>query len=148
MLRGTELDGQAVVASTPWDRILATVALTLQCLSYRRVNYDMISGLLGVWVPVLQHRRAALCLLDYNYRFCEDLQRSGHHQRWDVRAFDEMVMLVAVAPVLSTDLRATVLPRVYSTDASLWRAGAVSAPVHPSLAKEVWRFADNRGYHT
>ncbi len=62
--------------------------------------------------------------------------------------FDELLLLVLLAPALWTDLRAPVAPELYVTDASLSRAGMVRAALPASLGEELWRWADLRGRHS
>eukprot|EP00972_Heterocapsa_arctica_P067714 9997450-Heterocapsa_arctica.AAC.1 len=68
--------------------------------------------------------------------------------RWPVRVWDGLFATIIVAPLMYTNTRAKVDPRLHMTDASLWRAGCAVAELPSELAEYLWRYADIRGHHT
>ena len=49
---GTLVDGDRGTAGVSPEKMLLTICLTLEALSYRHVTYPMVAALLGAWVPV------------------------------------------------------------------------------------------------
>ena len=90
-------------------------------------------------------RRETLAALDSCYRFVEELVQAGVGLPWRARAFDELLMLVIMAPVMSWNIRAQHRGRLWASDASLDRAGAVYADVPKNLLEEMCRYVDLKG---
>ena len=55
-----------------------------------------------------------------------------------------MVSLALLGPLIETDLRAQVSPRLWCTDASPTAAAAVHADLPAAAARELWRHRDSR----
>ena len=60
----------------------------------------------------------------------------------------ELVNLAALAPLLTTNLRAQAAPVLVATDASDERLAAVEAPIRPRVHHELWRHRGRRGHCT
>ena len=97
--------------------------------------------MLGLWTDVLLYRRDAFAILGALYRFVVD--HAGDTSR-RVRVLPgpvrtELLLLAALAPLLDTNLRATVSPTLLVTDSSLRGACAVAVDVPDLVARELWR---------
>ena len=64
------------------------------------------------------------------------------------RAKQELTLLVLLCPCVTTNLRATPLPKLFATDASPFAAGACVAPMAERAVLELLRFADHKGHFT
>ena len=64
------------------------------------------------------------------------------------QARTELLLLVVLAPLAWTDLRAAPLTRIFATDASLTGAGVCQAEFSAAATLELLRHADRVGFHT
>ena len=87
------------------------MALTVEVLRRGRVDYGTWSALLGSWAPIVMHARLAFCIFERVHIFTAQLAlRPGHSVRIPPASHDEMLLMVAVAPMCHADLRAPVSP--------------------------------------
>lgn len=142
---GSDVDGVAGTVATPANKVVDVVRLTVDVVRTRYADVGILSRLVGSWNPVLMHARAAFSILERTFALSV---RPSESTRLLARVWDELALLVLVAPVLSTSLWAIVAEWPYLTDASLQRGGIARAPVGPALGAELWRFADLRGRHS
>ena len=113
------------------------------------IDYRTLAALVGSWGPILMHQRAAFCLLEAVHAFAEELKAAPRTARaLPPQVHDELLLLVLVAPLLWTDVRAPTSDLLYLTDASLERGGVTRCTVPRAAVKALWRFADLRGRHT
>ena len=112
------------------------------------VSERLLQKVLGLWAFALQFRRPLFSLLQAAYHV-------GHPEGCPVSPFRmprtlqvELWMLSVLGPLSITNLKAQVSSFVYATDASPDGAGIVCANVGQEVASELFRRADNRGFHT
>ena len=69
----------------------------------------------------------------------------GSAERPPSEARDELILLLLLAPLLVSDLRAPVSITVAACDASPWACASVAAELGQRTVSELWRFRDRRG---
>ena len=105
----------------------------------------MLEQLLGTYVFHLIFRRAAFSVLSSAFRFARNGSSPTQVQRLPADVRSEIASLALLGPLLDTDLRAQVAPRIWCTDASPTAAAVVHADLPASAAREMWRHRDSRG---
>ena len=60
----------------------------------------------------------------------------------------ELLLMVLLAPVMQSDLRAAAAPAVYMLDASPFGGGICKAEMPSQATAELWRHTEQRGYYT
>ena len=147
---GAWLDGDAGTVGVPRTRRaeLALVSLDVAALGW--CSRGLRRQLVGLWVHPALYRRELLCVLE---RLFDDLNGENEDDRDDGRVTglkpgqrDELALLSLLAPCMETNLRAGVVPTLYTSDASPDGAGGTEAPLPPEVAKELWRFRERRGF--
>ena len=60
-------------------------------------------------------------------------------------AAEELQIMAALAPILSSNVALPFLPTVFATDASSLMGGIDEAPISEEVSKVLWRTADHKG---
>jgi hypothetical protein len=105
------------------------------------VTGRQLSRLLGSWVWCLMLRRPALALLLHAYRYIAVAGERPLTLWPSVR--HELICLMALTPLLQTDLSASFHQRVYATDASDIAAGVVATPLTPALSSGLYSLSSS-----
>ena len=87
------------------DSVQRTVAFTMALLAIGVVTEGLWQAAIGLWTHMLLYRRPAFGLLEAVYGFSPP---AGVAQRPSAEARCEMLLLLAFAPLLVTDIRAPV----------------------------------------
>jgi hypothetical protein len=118
------------------SKVQALVHATLRILRSRECTGRAVGKIVGSWTWVMMLRRFALSCFSQSYRFAHVA---------DLRTFQvwpsvkrELAMVMALAPLLVTQLQDAYFPRVLATDASSMGAGMVATPWCPDLAAALW----------
>ena len=138
---GAEVRGRLGQVGVPRQRRAPLAAVTLALGQLGCCPTDLLRRVLGLWTAALLYRRDAFAAIDAIYlhvlKYADDPPTRARALPGPVRS--ELLLLAALAPLLSTNLRAQVSPHITVTDASLQGAAAVrfTAPAH--VARELWR---------
>ena len=145
---GAHFDGNACLVGMDRTKLVMLSFLTALLAQKGVVSERLLQKVLGLWAFALQFRRPLFSLLHAAYHV-------GHPEGCPVSPFRmprtlqvELWMLSVLGPLSITNLKAQVSPFVYATDASPDGAGIVCANVGQEVASELFRRADNRGFHT
>lgn len=141
---GGALDGVEGEVRAPVEKTFALAILTLDVASLGIATVALLMILSGSWVAVLMYRRRMLPLLDLIFEVVKG-RRHGDLIRLSPEFVSELLMLGALAPVCSTNLRAEVLDEVSLVDASGLGTAHVIASLQPNTADELYRHTVARG---
>ena len=146
-LLGASFDGDKGIVSAPSDRILVLMLCTGEIARRGSCTPQLLQTLLGCWIHVLLFRRPAFCVL--NNAFADAaLQPSTRVIKLSRLTRNELFCIACLGPVLQTDLRASWCPKIFVMDASPTGAALCSCDAPPPVVQELWRFTEQRGYHT
>jgi hypothetical protein len=138
---GVDLHGARGVISLSPERHAKLLAATAQLLSQPYVSGRQLATVLGAWTWQLLLRRPALSALKHSYRFVERFF-NAHRSLWPCVG-RELRVLMALSPLLLTDLRADWSPQLVAADSSSFAAGVVSTPYTASLLSALWPLASD-----
>ena len=162
---GAWLDGDRGTIGGPPERRAALALLTLRLAHCGWSSPALMRRLLGSWVFPLMFRRSAFSVADEVFRFAQGASAPLVHDgaprvgelggppdprriaRLPPAARAELSALALLAPILVTNLRAPVAPRLWCTDASMSAGAVVYADLPARAARELWRHRDARGAH-
>ena len=142
---GCQVRGREGVAGTALAKRAALAALTGAIAESGVGCGPLLASVQGMWVDALLYRRAALSLLAAIPNFVVTYGEDARPRTLPGEVISELWGLVAVAPLLETNLRAQVAPRITACDASLEGGGACTSAVPPAAARELWRFRGRPG---
>eukprot|EP00438_Fugacium_kawagutii_P014015 Skav204090 [mRNA] locus=scaffold3129:371114:378324:+ [translate_table: standard] len=141
---GSSVDGVAGTVRAAPRRLVPLMLATSKTIRLGVASVGLLQTLAGSWISVLQYRRRMLCLLDLIYEVQQGRQQEDIVQL-SPKLRDEMWVLVALAPLAVTDLRAASLGHLFLTDASEDAKAAVVTDVPVAFARELQRHTLSRG---
>ena len=118
---GVELNGVAGLVGCGPERIHKLLVATILLLWERQPKARWVQVILGRWIFALQYRRPAMAVLSRCWNF---LKKDQDKRRWWPVVQAELSTLIALVPLLHTDLRCSFNEEVTVSDASGW-GGAV-----------------------
>ena len=136
------MDGREGTVRAKDDSVQRTVAYTMAVLALGVATVDMWQSVFGLWTHLLLFRRVAFGLLDEVYAFAPPADCA---QAIPAAARDELLVLLALAPLLLSDMRAPVSTSVTACDASPWACAGVETTLSEGAVRELWRFRDRKG---
>ena len=129
---GIIIDGHALTLSIAVQDRLELIRDTLSLLHAVTVSGRQLGRVLGSWTWCLMLRRPALSVLQESYRYVQCADRRPFTLWHTVR--QELICLMALTPLLQTDMSAPFCPVAYATDASDLAGGVCQTPLTPELA--------------
>jgi len=144
-LWGAWLDGQEGSLGVHREKRAHLAGLTLSVAAVGWADAHLRRGLLGNWIMPLMFRRPLFSLLQESFR---GLEEGAPPAPLTPRQRGELAMLSTLAPLAECNVRASVDPTLWATDASPIGAGVVSAAVPAACARELWRYRERRGFST
>ena len=139
---GARLDGREGTVRAKDESMQRTVAFMMALLGLGVSTAGLWDAAIGLWTHSLLYRRVAFGLLENVYTFSP---APGVVERPSAAARDELLMLLAFAPLLVADIRSPVSTTVTACDASPWACAGVEAELSEQTVSELWRFRDRRG---
>ena len=135
---GIFVDGREGLIRAQLERIVPAAMLTSQVARNGVAERKLLETLAGMWTAVLQMRRPAMCLLSVVF---DEIQNYDYGEVFQLKpaAVAELWALVALAPLLTTDLRAQPSSEFALVDASDRYEAEVTTEVEQSLAAEMAR---------
>lgn len=106
------------------------------------------SSLIGSWVSVLLFRRPAMAVLNNVFKVVSSAsidQDDPRLVKLPRAAADELAVLSALAPVISSNVAVPFSDWVYATDASNSKGTVVKTRISEDVSKLLWRSADKKG---
>ena len=97
---------------------------------------------------MLLFRRPAMAVLDQVFKVVDSAEIDSADptlRRLHRGAADELVLLSAIAPVLSSNVAVPHSEFIYATDASNHQGAITWAQVDPDVSKLLWRSSDKKG---
>ena len=129
-------------------KLAALVLVTAQVAKLGMCSERLLQQLLGLWAFAFQFRRPMFALFSvvYHVGHPEGLQDAPF--RMPRLLQQELLLTAALGMLASTALKTQVCSHIFGTDASPNGAGLISCRVGRSVAAELFRRADKRGFHT
>ena len=87
-----------------------------------------------------------MCLLGDSFKQLPHFTDDSRVYKMQKETSEDLTMLSIAAPFMFTHLQATHSNHLICTDVSTTHLGAVRAPVHPSLHRELWRLRNRKGW--
>ena len=112
---GARIDGREGTVRAKDESVQRTVAFTMALLGLGMTTAGLWEAAIGLWTHLLLFRRVAFGLLDEVYAFAPPADCA---QAIPAAARDELLGLLALAPLLVSDMRAPVSTSVTACDAS------------------------------
>ena len=123
-LQGGELDSREGVFSLQLEKMRMNVAMCLHLLASTKWKRKEVAGVAGRLVFAAAFRRPLLAAMEEIFVF---MHGAGGTRVPNVRAYDEVVAMVALLPLAFTNVRAPICQRIFATDASPTGAGSCVA---------------------
>lgn len=122
---GVDINGSTSTLSLSPARHSKVMLATSQLLSNLSVSGKLLAAVIGSWTWELLLCRPSLCSLKHSYRWIEKYMDSPPHQLWpSVRR--ELMVLLALSPLLVTNLRDPLASKIIASDSSSYGAGVVT----------------------
>ena len=147
ILLGADFDGLKGRVMAPRSRILILSMVSLSIAAKGTCTPQTLSILNGCWVHVLLFRRVLFAVMNAIFHEGQDLPRSEVFCL-SRRARAELQLLGVLGCLAQSNLRATYLPKIFSTDASPMGGAVCAADISESAASELWRHTEQRGFYT
>ncbi len=135
---GADVDGLAGLVRANIARAMSLCWVTLQICKLGVVSVNLLESLAGGFVAIFSFRRRLLSCLDVIYAVQVGRDRKDII-RMPGQLLDELLSLVALAPLAVTDIRAVFSEHVYAVDASNWGDAVIKAHVGKHLGQEMHR---------
>ena len=135
---GISLDGESGILRAQIERVLPMTALTAKVAKLGYASRKLLEVVVGAWIAILQCRRRCMCLLSAVF---EDIQLHGYSTIFKLqeRVVAELWMLVVLAPVFCSNLRALPSQELSLVDASGDFRAEVVCQLPEKFAAELWR---------
>ena len=136
---GASLDGEVGQVRASLSRVLPVSLVTSMIVRIGLVSVALLEIVVGSWTSTFLFRRRLLSLLSVVY---EPLQRGLPRStviRLSPELAEELLLVLSLAPLAVSDLRATNSQHVYCSDASDWGIGVTRARLPEGLEAEVHR---------
>ena len=136
-----------VALGAPFSKRLGLGLLSAKAAELRSTSDALWSSVIGSWISVLMYRRPCMAVLDEVFKVipAEELDtlnpRLRHLPR---RAAEELLVLAALSPVVSSNLATEFAEEIFAADASNLMGGATVASVSEEIAKLVWRSSEQK----
>ena len=136
-----------VALGAPFSKRLGLGLLSAKAAALRSTSDALWSSVIGSWISVLMYRRPCMAVLDEVFKVipAEELDtlnpRLRHLPR---RAAEELLVLAALSPVVSSNLATEFAEEIFAADASNLMGGATVASVSEEVAKLVWRSSEQK----
>ena len=144
---GDEILGDGQIGAERLRR-LRLVDLSLSLAAGRRTTGALLRAVVSSWICVLLFRRPLLCLLWHAFRALPDPAADAEVFELSAGVWKELVVLAAMAPAMTANVRAHPSRTLVATGASDDALAAVIAPIGQELHRELWRVRDRRGWPT
>ena len=135
---GADVDGIEGLVRANVARAMSLCWVTLQVCKLGVVSINLLESLAGGFVAILSFRRRLLSCLDVIYAVQVGRDRKDII-RMPSQLVDELLSLVALAPLAVTDIRAGFSECLYAVDASNWGDAVIKAHVGKHLGQEMHR---------
>ena len=144
---GCDFDGIEGRAMAPRNRILILCLISLKISSLGHCTPKLLSMIAGCWVHVLLYRRVMFALMEAVFHDGKGLPQNQVFKLTQ-QTRNELQLLGVLGPLAQTDLRVKYSPNIFTTDASPFGAAVCVASIGSSVTRELWRHAEQKGYHT
>ena len=138
-----------VPVASPLAKRLALSVLSIRSALLPGLSSGVCARLAGNWVSVLQFRKCWSSLIDglflLSAKCLDDPQQIFSLPR---SVAQELVMLAAVAPLITSNIAVDYLGSIFATDASNRKGAIVRAPVAQDVQEALWLDADRKGSYT
>ena len=136
---GIEVDGEKGIVRAASARFWPLVLITIRVVSLGVCTLGLLESMVGSWLSILIVKRRLLCLMDEVYKALHAGGTPGTILRLSDSMKDELLVFCILGSLAAVNIRASILPTVFCTDASNWGYAAVSAEIPQNVAIELAR---------
>jgi hypothetical protein len=133
---GVDIDGRRGIISLNPGKQLSIMSSTHRLLRSPAVSGRQLSAVVGSWTWPMLLRRATLAAFKHVYTFIQRYPEESRPLWRSVRR--ELLVVMALAPVLRCDLRVHSWPKLIATDASMIGSGVVSSRLTLHIESSLW----------
>ena len=136
--------------SAPWSKRLALSVLTLRCARLPALTSKVLSRLSGNWTSVLMYRRCFASIVDNLFKKAAEEERHKTNMLVPLSrsVAQELLMLAAFAPLISSNVACKICEDVFASDASLGLGAVVSTKLDPRTIETLWLGSDKKGCYS
>ena len=137
-----------VTLASPVRKRLALAFISLELAQLPSTTDVLHACLIGGWVHSLLYRRQFMSVLDKAFSFvnASEIDRGLPRVVPLTRAVaQEIVLLSVLCPLFATDLGATLITKLYASDASDRKGAYVSRDMPEHVARAMWRSGRKKG---
>ena len=135
---GTDVDGEAGLIRGSLERAIPLMYVLLRVVSLRVATPSLLQVIAGSLVSLFIYRRRLLSLLDQVFAVAQH-REANEVLQISPELQTELMLCALLLPLAVTNIRASVLPQVFATDASGWGEAEVSCEIPVSIAREAVR---------
>ncbi|CAE7350570.1 Rraga [Symbiodinium sp. CCMP2592] len=132
---GTDIDGEAGLVRGSLTRAIPLMHVILRIVSARRATVSLLQAVAGSLVSLFIYKRRLLSLLSVIFSVVQH-READEVLQVDAELLDELMLCALLLPLAVTNIRASVLSEVFTTDASSWGEAEVSASIPAPIAYE------------
>ena len=154
-IAGAELDSSEptrrhglVPLGSPVAKRLALSLVSLEVVKLRHTTDSLHACLLGGWTSSLMFRRQLMSVLFASHHLVDSSVLDSSKPKivsLPRPVAQELLLLSIFAPLMCSDLTATLGDRVFCTDSSDAKGAVVSTPVPVELSRYFWRVGSKKG---
>ena len=135
------------LVSAPFAKRFALSALSLRAASLPSITPRLAARLAGNWVSVVLYRRCISAVVDEFFALGAGLEKEESPALVPLKrsAAQELVLLSALAPLMSSNIAAEFTNTLFASDASNEKGAVVSAEIRPEVSAALWQATEKRG---
>lgn len=145
---GAEIEGVEGLLGAKRSRISSLSCVTALCAKSQVATRHLLEVLLGCWAFILQFRRPLFSMIQKLYHIGSLDGLADTPFKLPREAQQELQLLAILGTTALTSMRTPVSSTLYGSDASPDGAGLIGCVVGQTVANELYRRCDSRGYHT
>ena len=136
---GSLFEGKTGYARASLKRAIPILFATVGILKLGVVTRNLLEVLVGCWTSCFLFRRRLLSLLNIAYQAVQAGEDRSEVLRLSSELQDELLMIIALAPLTAAPLRSKNSGKIFASDASTWGWAIIEAPLPSWMVDEVHR---------
>ena len=136
---GAHVDGVSGMVRANLKRVVPLLFATTGVIKLGVCTISLLNVLIGSWTSVFLYKRRLLSLLNVCYAALQSSENSRTVLRLSDELLSELILIVALAPLALTFLKAANASDVYASDASSWGLAVCKARLPSWIVGEVHR---------
>ena len=145
------LQNQVITVSSPASKRYALSWISLMLSQLPSTSDSLHLSLIGGWVSAMMFRRPMMQLLQHSFGLVDSSQVSSSSAKLvglPRRVANELVLLSALCPLMSSDITVPHSQTIYASDASNERGAVVEAEITEDVQEALHRSCKSKGTYT